>query len=365
MKVNFMLNKLRSNVNVRVMLFACRVALIASLIAIAACKDKPADRPAPSTGSVTAATELTVYSGRSEKLVGPILAAYEQAHGIELNVRYGETAALATLVLEEGSRSPAAVFLAQDVGAVGALSERGLLATLPAGVLARVPEKYRSAKQTWVGVTGRVRTLVYAPARTQEAELPASILDLTKPAWKGKVGWAPQNASFQVFVTGMRKLLGDEAAGTWLAEMKANGTRDYAKNGAIVQAVAAGEIDLGLVNHYYLYQFLADDPAFGARNHFTAPKDAGSLVNLSAVGVLASASPAAQKAGAELAMYLLSDETQAAFAKQTHEYPVVAGVAPPEGLRPLAELEPPPIDLSQLGDLEGTLALLKKAGVTP
>lgn len=345
--------------------------ILLALLVLAGCKDKPAEAPAPQgsgSGSAKAApsaTEITIYSGRSEKLVGPMFAAFEQSSGVKLKIRYGETAALATLLLEEGKQSPAAVFLAQDVGAVGALTERGLLATLPEAVLARVPAKYRTAKQTWVGVTGRVRTIVYAPARTKEAELPASILELTKPAWKGKVGWAPQNASFQVFVTGVRKLLGDEAAGKWLSEMKANGTRDYAKNGAIVQAVAAGEIDLGLVNHYYLYQFLADNPAFGVKNHFTAPKDAGSLVNLSAVGVLASASPAAQAAGVQLATYLLSDATQAAFAKETHEYPLVAGIAPPVGLKPLADLEPPPIDLSDLGDLEGTLALLKKSGVTP
>jgi len=346
-----------------------RGVLLVAVLALAACKDKSSDRPpapAPSpTGSGATAPEITVYSGRSEKLVGPILAAFEKEHGVKLKVRYGETAALATLLLEEGARSPAAVFLAQDVGAVGALTERGLLATLPDEVLARVPERYRAEKKTWVGVTGRVRTIVYAPSRTSEAQLPASVLDLTQPAWKGKVGWAPQNASFQVFVTGMRKALGDEATAKWLSDMKKNGTRDYAKNGAIVQAVAAGEIALGLVNHYYLYQFLKDDPAFDAKNHFTVAKDPGSLVNLSAVGVLASADAAAAKAGTQLAAYLLSDAVQAQFAKDTNEYPLVAGVAAPEGLKPLAELEPPAIDLSSLGDLEGTLDLLRKTGVTP
>lgn len=344
-----------------------RVCLIAA--ALAACsKDAP---PAPQGGSaapaapVAPATKLTVYSGRSEKLVGPILAGFEKQRGIKLEIRYGETAALATLLLEEGKRSPAAVFLAQDVGAVGALTERGLLAPLPDDVLAKVPEKYRAKQRTWAGVTGRARTIVYVPERTPEASLPTSVMDLTKPAWKGKVGWAPQNASFQVFVTGMRKVHGDDATARWLSDMKANGARDYAKNGAIVQAVAAGEVDLGLVNHYYRYQLLKDDPKLPAKNHFTAPGDAGSLVNLSAIGVLASAAPAAAQAGAELARYLLSPEVQAAFVKETHEYPVVEGVAGPSDLRPLAELQPPAIDLSALGDLERTLALLKQSGVTP
>ncbi len=325
----------------------------------------PAATPAPAEPTKPAAPTITVYSGRSEKLVGPILADFEKATGTKLEIRYGETAALATLLLEEGARSPATVFLAQDVGAVGALTARDLLAKLPDDVLNSVPEKYRAAKQTWVGVTGRVRVLSYAPSRTKAADLPASVLELTKPRWKGKVGWAPQNASFQVFVTGLRKVAGDEAAKKWLTDMKANGTRDYAKNGAIVQAVAAGEIELGLVNHYYLYQLQADNPKIDAANHFTAPKDAGSLVNLSAVGVLASASPEATAAGVALAKYLLTPEVQARFAKETHEYPLVAGVEGPAGLKPLAELEPPAIDLSDLGDLEGTLALLKQSGVTP
>jgi iron(III) transport system substrate-binding protein len=306
-----------------------------------------------------------VYSGRSEKLIGPILADFERATGIQLKIRYGETAALATLLLEEGARSPAAVFLSQDVGAVGALAARGLLAPLPEAVLARVPEQYRAATRSWVGVTGRARTIAYAPSRTPAERLPASILELTQPAWRGKVGWAPQNASFQVFVTGARKLLGDEVTAKWLSDMKANGAREYAKNGAIVQAVAAGEIELGLTNHYYLYQLLAETPKLDAANHFTAAGDAGSLVNLSAVGVLASASAAAATAGAQLATYLLSDGVQARFAKETYEYPLVAGVSGPAGLRPLSELKPPGVDLSALGDLEGTLALLKRAGVTP
>jgi iron(III) transport system substrate-binding protein len=344
------------------------VAAVTLALAGAACKKEAApaaDQAATTTPPAPSSAPLVVYSGRSEKLVGPILARFEKETGTKLEVRYGETAALATLLLEEGPRSPAAVFLAQDVGAVGALTQRGLLAKLPDDVLVRVPDAYRATAGTWVGVTGRLRTVAYLPSKTPADKLPASIQDLTKPEWKGKVGWAPSNASFQVFVTGVRKLLGEDAAAAWLRAMKANGAVEFPKNGAIVQAVAAGEIDLGLVNHYYLYQFLKDDPAFPVKNHVTAAGDAGSLVNLSAVGVLVSAKPEDAKRGADLARFLLSDATQAAFAAETHEYPLVAGAAAPAGLTPLAELKPPALDLSDLGDLEGTLAMLKSTGVLP
>jgi iron(III) transport system substrate-binding protein len=347
---------------------AFALAAVAAVTTASACKKEAAPAETGQAAEATptpAAAPLVVYSGRSEKLVGPILARFEQETGSKLEVRYGETAALATLLLEEGARSPAAVFLAQDVGAVGALTEKGLLAPLPEDVLGRVPEAYRAKAGTWVGVTGRLRTVAYLPSKTPADKLPASIQDLTKPEWKGKVGWAPSNASFQVFVTGVRKLLGEEKAAAWLTAMKGNGAKEYPKNGAIVQAVAAGEIDLGLVNHYYLYQFLKDDPAFPVKNHVTAPGDAGSLLNLSAVGVLKSAKPDDAKRGADLARFLLSDATQAAFAAETHEYPLIAGAAAPAGLTPLADLSPPALDLSSLGDLEGTLAMLKSTGVLP
>lgn len=337
------------------------------LIFAVACRE-PATPAATSSGSAgpgPAATELVVYSGRSEALIKPLLDRFEAHSGVKLKVRYAETAALATLLLEEGARSPAAVFLAQDVGAVGALGQKGLLAPMPADVLERVPAAYRGKGGTWVGVTGRVRTIAYAPSRTPVESLPASVFDLVAPTWKGKVGWAPQNASFQVFVTGMRKLAGDDATGQWLSAMKANGTKEFPKNGAIVQAVAAGEIDLGLVNHYYLYQFKKDDPAFPVANHLTKPGDPGSLVNLSTVAVLASAPTAAAARAHELARFLLSDPIQAAFATETREYPLVAGGPAPEGMPALADLSPPQLDLGDLGDLEGTVALLQRSGVLP
>jgi iron(III) transport system substrate-binding protein len=214
-------------------------------------------------------------------------------------------------------------------------------------------------------VTGRVRTLVYNPARVKPEELPKSVLELTAARWKGRVGWAPQNASFQVFVTGLRVALGEAGAETWLREMVANQPKEYPKNGPIVQAVAAGAIDLGLVNHYYLLQLKKQDPSLAAENHYTQPRDPGSLVNLAAFAIPRSAGVAERAAAEELGRFLLSDDIQRAFAAETHEYPLVAGIAAPAGLKPLAELESPMKDLGALHDLEGTLALLRKTAVLP
>ncbi len=345
-----------------------RLLFVMGFLAAACSKDRPAapapaEPAAPSTAA--SATEIVVYSGRSESLVGPIFNRFEEQRGVKLKVKYGDPPPHAPLRIEEGEGTPAAAYFAQDVGAVGALEQKGLLATLPKDILDRVAPRYRSPKGSWVGVTGRVRTIVYNPTKVKEDELPASVADLTSPRWKGKIGWAPQNASFQVFVTGLRVALGEASAEKWLRDMKANEPRDYPKNGAIVQAVGAGTIELGLVNHYYLLQLSKDDPSLAAKNHYTAAKDPGSLVNLAAFAIPKGASEGEARAAQELARYLLTDETQRAFVTGTYEYPLVEGVAAPEGLRPLAELESPTEDLGKLHDLEGTLALLRKTGVLP
>jgi iron(III) transport system substrate-binding protein len=342
--------------------------LLAAALVLTACSSKETPAPAAAAREPAApapAKELVVYSGRSESLVGPILARFEKEHGVKVKAKYADTAALAALLVEEGARTPAAAFFAQDVGAVGALEKRGLLAELPADLLGRVAPAHRSPAGRWVGVTGRVRTIVYSPARVAPEELPKSVLELTAPRWKGRVGWAPQNASFQAFVTALRLTAGEAGAETWLREMKANEAKEYAKNGAIVQAVGSGAIDVGLVNHYYLLALRKEDPKLAAENHFTAARDAGSLVNLAAFAIPKSAPPDQAAAALALGKYLLQAETQAAFAAETHEYPLVAGVAAPAGLPPLAELEPPVEDLGALHDLEGTLALLRKTAVLP
>ena len=307
---------------------------------------------------------LVVYSGRNENLIAPLLEKFTEATGIAVTPRYGGSAELAAQLLEEGSSSPASVFLSQDAGALGALEQADRLAPLEQATLDKVPAKYRSDEGKWVGVSGRSRVLVYDSKAVPEAELPQSVFDLTEPEYRGKVGIAPTNASFQAFVTGMRVTEGEERTEQFLTDLAANDARIYENNIAILQAVNAGEIPFGLANHYYLYERAAEAGGLdklNARNHLFPGDDPGSLVNVAGVAVLAGKPDARTQA---LVDYLLGTEAQTYFAEETKEFPLVAGVSPDvPGLPPLSALQGPDVDLSELESLEASLAMLEEVGL--
>jgi iron(III) transport system substrate-binding protein len=301
---------------------------------------------------------LVIYSGRSETLVGPLVEMFEKDTGIEAQVRYGDTAELAAQLLEEGDNSPADVFFAQDAGALGALNDRFI--TLEDEILDKVEPRFRSDNSTWVGISGRARVLVYNTDALKESDLPASILELTDPKWKGRLGWAPTNASLQAFVTALRLTKGEDVAKQWLEGMVANEPKSYDKNGAIVQAVANGEIDAGLVNHYYLFALKKDKGDVKAANYYFPNGDLGSLVNVAGVGTLKTGKN--QAAAEAFIEYLLSDKAQQYFTDETFEYPLVSGIKTNPAIKPLAEINSPALDLSDLKDLQGTLTLLQDVG---
>lgn len=301
---------------------------------------------------------LVVYSGRSESLVAPLLELFTQETGIAVEVRYGDTAEMAAQILEEGDNSPADVFFGQDAGALGALSDR--FVQLDRSLLNLVDPRFVSSEGTWVGASGRARVLVYNTDVLTSTDLPASILDLTKPEWKGRVAWAPTNGSLQAFVTALRVSQGEDVAKQWLEGMIANDVKVYESNSAIVKAVASGEVDTGLVNHYYLFALKKEQPDAKAANHYFGNGDIGSLVNVAGVGVLKTAKN--PEAAQIFANYLLSDSAQLYFADKTNEYPLVAGIITNPAIKPLSEIITPNIDLSNLKDLQGTLALLQDVG---
>jgi iron(III) transport system substrate-binding protein len=312
------------------------------------------------TSGSTASGEITVYSGRSESLVDPLIRQFERDTGVTVQVRYAGSAELAATIQEEGDATPADVFWSQDPGPLGALSEQ--FTTLPASILEQVDAGFKSDEGRWVGVSGRVRVVVYNPERVQVSDLPASLEGFTEPAWRDRVGWAPTNGSFQIMVTAFRVLKGDAAAQQWLEAMQGNGAKAYGNNNAVLTAVAAGEVDVGLINHYYLHAARRSDPEIKAENHYmNNSDDPGSLVMVSGVGILANTDN--QDAAELFVSYMLSDAAQQYFATQTAEYPVTDSVIPPAGLLSFEEISGPRIDFSQLADLQGTLDLLRQTGV--
>ena len=325
----------------------------------------PAVSDAPSVEPSAAASPegtVTVYSGRSEELVDPILRQFSDDTGIEIEVRYAGTTELATTILEEGANSPADVFFSQDGGALGALAQEGRLAALPEDVLDLVDPRFRAESGAWVGVSGRARVLAYDTRELSEGDLPTSVEALTDPEWRGRLGWVPTNASFQTFVTALRLQLGEDGAREWLTGIQANEPKVYEGNAAALEAVRAGEIDVALINHYYLFQAQAESgEEYPVANHYFTGGDPGALVNVAGVGILGTAEhPVAAEA---LVRFLLSEEAQTYFSEETFEYPLVGGAAADDRLPPLADIESPDIDLSDLSDLEGTLELLTDVGV--
>ena len=304
--------------------------------------------------------ELTIYSGRSEEFIAPFFDRCEQESGITLNVRYGDSAELAAQILEEGQNSPADLFLSQDAGSLGAVSAAGLFAELPSSVGQLIDSKYIAQDRSWIGVTGRVRVFAYNPEEVRT--LPTSITDLTKSIYRGRIGIAPSNASFQAFVTALINEKGEAFAQKWLTDLKENDAKIYLKNSAIVEAIDQGEIDLGLVNHYYLWEVsTALGREIKVKNGYFNSGDIGNLVNVSGAGVLATSTK--QKTAQELIKFLTSQSIQELFVKQTHEFSLIPGTQSPQDLPDLKSLGTPLVDLGELVNIQRTQDLLIKVGL--
>ncbi|MBE7552958.1 MAG: extracellular solute-binding protein [Anaerolineales bacterium] len=306
--------------------------------------------------------DLTIYSGRGEELVGPLLDQFEQETGLNVEVRYGSTAEMAATILEEGPNSPADIYYGQDAGALGALAAAGRLAPLPEDVLSQVDPRFRSPDGLWVGTSGRARVVVYNTQKLSEADLPDDIFGFCAPEWQGRLGWAPTNGSFQAFITALRVVEGEERAREWLSCIQANEPVVFPGNTPIVQAVGAGEIDAGFVNHYYLFQFLAEEGEdFPVRNYHPRAGDVGAMVNVAGVGIVDTSDN--KEAAEAFVRFLLRESSQQYFNTETNEYPLSVNLQLNPILVPLSEIQTPNVDLTKLEDLDGTLQLLQELGI--
>ncbi len=322
------------------------------------------DAGSASSGASADADSVTIYSGRNEDLIQPILDRFTETTGIDVNVKYGDSADLALLIDEESAADnvQADVFLSQSPGSLGFLEQNGRLATLPDDTLALVEETVRDDAGKWIGFSGRQRVLVYNTELVDESELPDSVFDLTDPEWHDRIGVAPSNGSFQDFVTAMRATEGDDVTMEWLEGLAANDPVSYPKNSAIVAAVGRGEVDVGLVNHYYNYRALEEDPSQPSANHHFPNDDPGAVLIVTGAAVL----DGTDRAGvaALLIEFLLSSEGQQYFAAETFEYPLAIGEAPPANLPPLDFGAVGAVAFEDLaGGLEQTRQMIADAGL--
>jgi len=301
---------------------------------------------------------LIIYSGRSEELVQPLIDIFTEESGVDVEIRYSGSTELAATLLQEGESTDADVFFAQDPASLGSVAE--LMSVLPNTILDKVESKFADRDGLWVGTSGRVRTFVYNT--DTDIELPQTIDDATDPRWAGQVGVAPTNGSFLAFVSAMILERGEDATLEWLQALAANDPQEYPKNSPIVAAADAGEIDGGLVNHYYLLRLRAEGEGTNSENWFIPAGDVGSLVMPAGAGIMSGTD---KPESAQLFVeFLLSERAQVFFANETFEFPLLEGVDPAEGLPSIDEIATPDVDLSELaGVLGDATRLVAEAGL--
>ena len=305
---------------------------------------------------------LTIYSGRSETLVGPLIQQFQEDTGVDVSVKYAGTPQLAATLLEEGTNTPADLFFAQDPGGLSAVE--GMLRTLPESTLSLVPEWASSPNGRWIGLSGRARTVAYNTERLAPEDLPDDLTGFADPKWKGRIGWAPTNASFQTMVTAMRAVWGEEQTLQWLRNVQGNEPKVYPKNTPIVAATAAGEIDVGFVNHYYLHRFLAEEgESFKARNYHPRAGGPDAIIMVAGAGILTESDNPGN--AQRFIDYLLSDSAQQYFAAETYEYPLTGSIPASGGVIPLSEINNPDLSSQDLSDLAGSQKLIRQAGLIP
>jgi iron(III) transport system substrate-binding protein len=200
---------------------------------------------------------LTLYNAQHDDLMEAMLTGFTEETGIKVELRSGEDAELANQIVQEGKASPADVFVTENSPSVQVVADAGLFAPVDSATLDQVPEQFRPTNGDWVGFAARSTVLVYNPGLISESDLPASMLDLANPEWKGRVGFAPGGADFQAIVGAVLELRGEDATRTWLQGL-ADGNAIYQGNGAVMQAVNEGKIPVGIIYHYYWYKDQAE-----------------------------------------------------------------------------------------------------------
>ena len=305
---------------------------------------------------------LTIYAAKNEHIIGPLINQFTTLCGIDVEVKYGGTSAMAATILEEGNKSKADVFLTRDPGGLGAVQQ--LFMVLPTSTTNLVPNWASSTTGRWVGISARARTLVYNTDNLIEKDLPSSIFHLIDPKWKNRIGWSPTSGPTVTMITAMRLQWGEERTRKWLKGIKENKATSYMNHTSTVAAVMSGEVDLGLVNHYYLHRFLEEQGAqLPARNYHFPEKGPGNLIMISGAGILSTSDN--QTSALKFLEFLLSPESQTYVTNESFEYPLRPSIQTNPLLVPISEIQKPNVGMEELSDIQGTLELMRNLEIIP
>jgi iron(III) transport system substrate-binding protein len=315
-------------------------------------------------GGGSSPNSITLYNGQHPQLTQALVKAFEKKTGIHVKVRTDDGILLADQILVEGSHSPADVYLTENSPELMLLSQHHMLTKLAASTVDQIPSRFNSPTQNWIGISRRVSALAYNPSKISAAQLPASLLDLSQPEWKGKVGFAPTDSDFPPLVGGVIATKGTAAARRWLAGLKRN-ANFYSDDESVVNAVNRAFTSVGIVNAYYWYRLRLEVGAGGMHSklYFFPNHDIGGLENISGAGVLASSH---NKTDAEkFVAFLASAHAQRILAAgNTYEYPTRPGIAPNPALPPLSRIKPSVVNVVRLGNDRAAALLLEEVELT-
>ncbi|MER7072363.1 iron ABC transporter substrate-binding protein [Terrabacter sp. NPDC000476] len=333
--------------------------LTAASLGLAACGS---DSGSGSGSTAAGGGELTVYNAQHESLTQEWVDAFTKSTGIKVTVRDGSDTELSNQIMQEGAASPADVFLTENSPAMTQVENAGLFADVDKATLAQVPEQFRPSTGKWTGIAARSTVLVYDKRKLQENQLPASMLDLAKPEWKGRWAASPSGADFQAIISALLELKGEAATNEWLTAMKTN-AKVYKGNSTAMKAVNSGEVDTALIYHYYYYgdQAKTGENSGNVGTHYFKNQDPGAFVSVSGGGVLKSSKHAAD--AQKLLAFITGKSGQEVLEKGTSfEYAVASDVPSNPALVPLEDLQAPTVDPAKLNSATVT-DLMTQAGL--
>jgi iron(III) transport system substrate-binding protein len=334
------------------------VAVAAGLLAVAM---SAAACGGSASGSGSGKPTLTLYNAQHD-FVKDMAKDFTAKTGIKVQVRSGDDFEMANQIVQEGKASPADVFVTENSPAMSLVDSKGGFSRVDDAALAQIPDTFEPSNKNWVGFAARSTVLAYNSGALKPAGLPKSLLDLAQPQWKGKIGFAPAGADFQAIVSAVVATEGEAAAEQWLKGLKANG-KAYQGNTAVMKAVNAGELQAGVIYHYYWYKDRAESGANSKNTelHYFGNQDPGAFVSISGAGVVKASKH--QKEAQQLVEYLTGKDGQKILADSgAMEYAIADGASNNPALKPLAELGQPKVDPATLNGPR-VVELMQRAGL--